>query len=57
MNRYNRTGETEPEKIDSKLRVGFEARARRDKKPVDGKPLKLNRQRLNSSKNVRTGLA
>ena len=35
INRFNRTGETEPEKIDSTLRVQAEARARRDKKPVD----------------------
>ena len=35
VNRFNRTGETEPEKIDSSLRVQAEARARRDKKPVD----------------------
>ena len=35
VNRYNRTGETEPERIDAKLRSGFEGRARRDRKPVD----------------------
>jgi hypothetical protein len=40
VNRYNRTGETEPERIDSKLRKGFEARARRDGKPVDEQALK-----------------
>ena len=40
VNRYNRTGETEPEKIDSKLRRGFEGRARRDGKPVDETALK-----------------
>ena len=40
VNRYNRTGETEPEKIDSKLRRGFEGRARRDGKPVDEAALK-----------------
>ena len=40
VNRYNRTGETEPERIDSKLRRGLEARARRDGKPVDETALK-----------------
>ena len=40
VSRFNRTGETEPEKIDSSLRVQAEARARRDKKPVDEAQLK-----------------
>ena len=35
IDRYNRTGETEPSKIDASLRVQDEARARRDRKPVD----------------------
>ena len=35
VNRFNRTGETEPDKIDSSLRVQAESRARRDRKPVD----------------------
>ena len=35
VNRFNRTGETEPAKIDSSLRVQAESRARRDRKPVD----------------------
>ena len=35
VNRYNRTGQSEPEKIDATLRVQAEGRARRDKKPVD----------------------
>ena len=35
VNRFNRTGETEPEKIDATLRVQAESRARRDRKPVD----------------------
>ena len=35
VNRFNRTGETEPEKIDATLRVQAEGRARRDRKPVD----------------------
>ena len=35
VNRFNRTGETEPDKIDANLRVQAEGRARRDKKPVD----------------------
>ena len=35
VNRFNRTGETEPKKIDSSLRVQAEARARRDRKPVN----------------------
>ena len=35
INRYNKTGETEPEKIDAKLRIQSEMRARRDRKPVD----------------------
>ena len=35
VNRFNRTGETEPEKIDASLRVQAEGRARRDRKPVD----------------------
>ena len=35
VSRFNRTGETEPEKIDSTLRVQAEGRARRDRKPVD----------------------
>ena len=40
VNRFNRTGETEPEKIDSSLRVQAESRARRDRKPVDEAALK-----------------
>jgi hypothetical protein len=35
VNRFNRTGETEPAKIDSSLRLQAESRARRDRKPVD----------------------
>ena len=35
VSRFNRTGETEPEKIDATLRVQAEGRARRDRKPVD----------------------
>ena len=35
VNRFNRTGETEPAQIDSALRVQAESRARRDRKPVD----------------------
>ena len=35
VNRFNRTGESEPEKIDATLRVQAEGRARRDRKPVD----------------------
>ena len=40
VNRFNRTGETEPEKIDATLRVQAESRARRDRKPVDEASLK-----------------
>ena len=40
VERYNRTGETEPAKIDAALRVQDEARARRDRKPVDETALK-----------------
>ena len=40
VSRFNRTGETEPEKIDSTLRVQAEARARRDKKPVNEEQLR-----------------
>ena len=40
VNRYNRTGETEPDRIDSKLRRGFVGRAKRDGKPVDETALK-----------------
>ncbi len=40
VERYNRTGETEPAKIDAALRVQDEARARRDRKPVDEAALK-----------------
>ena len=35
INRFNKTGQTDPDKIDSTLRVQAESRARRDKKPVD----------------------
>ena len=35
VNRFNRTGQSEPEKIDATLRVQAEGRARRDRKPVD----------------------
>ncbi len=40
VERYNRTGETEPAKIDAALRVQDEVRARRDRKPVDEAALK-----------------
>ena len=35
VNRFNKTGETDPDRIDSSLRVQAEMRARRDRKPVD----------------------
>ena len=42
VNRRNSTGQSDPEKIDTTLRVQAEARARRDKKPVDESALKRN---------------
>ena len=42
MNRRNSTGESDAGKIDTSLRVQAEARARRDKKPVDEDALNRN---------------
>ena len=42
INRRNSTGQSDPEKIDTTLRVQAEARARRDKKPVDETALRRN---------------
>ena len=42
VNRRNSTGETDSGKIDTSLRVQAEARARRDKKPVDESALRRN---------------
>ena len=40
VNRYNRTGETEPDRIDANLRTTAERIAKRERKPVDEQALK-----------------
>ena len=40
VNRYNRTGETDPDRIDSNLRTRAERIARRERKPVDEQSLR-----------------
>jgi hypothetical protein len=42
VNRRNSTGQSDPAKIDTSLRVQAESRARRDKKPVDETALRRN---------------